>query len=134
MLGESAAVADKQSDDEVTVYRAMSDAMAGLGSKAPPLSVFAKGPSYARFVKLVPDIVEFVNDNFHPKTRIQRQSILQFLFKMLGDGARKNNIPLSARSMVNRLPYLVDYVDQQFPGYREARMLPMVLMQLRKAS
>ena len=133
MLGEEAAANAPQDDSPALVYRAMTEALRGMGTKLPPMQVFCRTPAYSQFVKTAPLVVEF-SDHFQPKTKTQRFAVVKMLCRLTAMRMREVAIPVSARTLAQQLSSVADYVDIQFPGYRQSNLLPIVMQQLRKAS
>lgn len=116
---------DDSPEDEDLVHRQIVQVLRDYGVlSTPPLK---KLPHYSQFKKGVVDLLEYVEAYFAPKKKIDKIKVVMILVKMLARQIKREEIPVSHRTISQALNRVGSIVELQFPGYRESGLLPMLI-------
>ena len=113
---------------ERDVYESICDALKLEGvSSLPPFTVFARTNTFASFRRGVILFLEYIEQYCKPKKRLERMKIIHVFLRMLVRRLRRDGVPLSSKTMASALLRVENIVEDQFPGYRESGLLPILL-------
>lgn len=123
------------SPEELELWDAINDSV-GLGRRArPPFSTFVTSYGKRRFAMCVALMDDLLDEALAPMTRRPvKHAVRLMLLKCLCDNIRARNLLVSATMLCNNFSILRAVVDQNFPGYIEAKLLHRVAPMAVKAA
>lgn len=121
---------------EALLHDAMAATLAEHGCKrVPPLNVVLKFPHAGEFRKAAAAVAEFTDLYLSPRTRLDKAKaaglLAVFAARSITAGAAYSRRPLSHRTLCQALARCEEVVDNAFPGYKAAGLLPMLLKRQR---
>lgn len=120
------------SDQLGLVYEAFSQILSSKGFRTIPWNRFQESRDLSAFTTKGEWLISYARKNFKPETRIQLSYTLILLTKLLTEWLEKINVPLSYRTLINNLDRIPSLVDESFPGYGKAGLLPAVVKNARR--
>lgn len=113
---------------EPLAYTVMADQLRYRGHASVPFQSFARSKVYPRFKAAVKELDQYVDHYFRPSSRADRLKVYHILFNLLLQWmVEQCGIPASYNSIVNAMTRIPSLVDVQFPGYREAGCLEVLM-------
>lgn len=125
LLGSDAA--PHADEDETFVFDQMRQALEEAGSPSMPFGVFAKQRPFPKFREGVPVFCRFVAKHFEPRSRVERTKVAGILMSMLVSRLRRMRLPVGFTTMAQQIAKVHQAVDDEFPGYRESKLLRWVV-------
>lgn len=126
---------NQTSNSEVhLVYDAMVGAIRIGGTLAPPPDLYQFKIKHKRHFKSLEDNAElleqYARTEFQANARVDRQRVYTLCFRLLKDRLKENSESIGVVSMLNNMGSIPSIIDDAFPGYDEAELLPFVLRQI----
>lgn len=127
LLG-SAAPAVEELPDEQTVFETVRKVLLARGDESIPVYGAArKAKHWGQFQSSVKRVTVYVDRYFRPKTKIERAKILHMIVTMAAKHLERKNVDVCWRTLRGELANVAAVVDNAFPGYRHAGILPLVV-------
>lgn len=95
--------------------------------RALPLSVLMNSAAGKPFRQGVPLFMGFIREYFAPARKVQTVRIVRVLLGCIAQDLTRRSAPVCPRTVCQSLARVASIVDQSFPGYREAGLLPFLL-------
>lgn len=108
-------------------YSVLAELLSSNGIRAAPFPMFARQPGYPAYRTALHILDIYITDNIKPRTLTERRKAHLILIRIVIRYLRDVGAPLSARSIVQCLDQIPTLVDQTFPGYLQAGLLPIIL-------
>ncbi len=123
--------AQELSEDAINMYSELLEALqerTGEKTKV-PLSFLRENnkSAFIRYVKVSPQIVEFLNNAAGKINDAEKQYLYKLAFNTLITMLQEGKIPLSVHSLIMNMHNIPTAMNKAFPGYASAGMLPLVL-------
>jgi uncharacterized membrane protein YecN with MAPEG domain len=75
-------------------------------------------------------VVDFIHTTFAPKDKATEYAVTLLLVQLLMEDMKKRNVLISLRTLVLNLGRVPVVFDDQYPGYREAGLVGVILKQM----
>lgn len=113
--------------DLALVHSVVSSVLASRGTRCPPLGVIVRQSYFPELRMGAQVLCEYVDKYVLPSTRGERAKALRVFIEMIVRGLPPRGIPVTVRTVCQSLTSVGAYVEQQFPGYLESGLLPVVV-------
>ena len=126
-LSGSGTAQDDSDHDSVLVYDVLERMMLTRGVRVPPLAVVRRGRAGRSLVQGSHRLVQLVRTDLAAKKPAQVRVGIELVLRLTARRMRRAGVPVSAESIAFNLGKCSEWVDLEFPGYRENGLLPVLL-------
>lgn len=131
LLGSSPPPTNRKHLDDGPVrelYHELVQVMAEGKLRMPPFPVFTKMTLYPIYREGAPIFLEYIDENFKGVKKTERMRLTRILLRAIIFHVRAiPSIPISPTTIIRRIGEVSPIIDRQFPGYREAGLLKLLL-------
>ncbi len=121
------------SSEHALVYDKVREVLKEYGIlSAPPFKTLKGLPFYASFNRGADEVLKYAATYFPDATRIERGKILSILVSSVARYVSRV-APVSPKSLCQALNSVGEAVEEDFPGYAENGLLPMIVARLNVA-
>ena len=113
--------------DAQHIHWLFTDKLKAEGKPCLPFFALTKAAHYSTFIDGVKMFYNFVDHFLKPANKTEREKAVQVLPRMLARRLERDGVPVSHSSLSSALQRVSSIVDDQFPGYRESGLLPMLI-------
>lgn len=128
--------AKDESSERFFVYKSLYDSIMRLGVKHPPPEFHQFKHLHKRHVTpfnaAADTLISFVAAAFTPKHKLERMKAYRLCFDVLRDQLRAEGESIGVVSLIGQMNLIPSLIDNAFPGYAEAGLLPHLLGKTRK--
>lgn len=121
----------KESADPEFVYGALHGLMGRLGHRPPPWEGFKRSPDAPTFRRHAEMLMAYVRERVRARRRPTQLRALDVLLRMLARRLKRDEVPVTLRTLVRNMGRIPAVAADAFPGYEEAGLLPTLVLKFR---
>ena len=115
------------------VYGVLVSILGDRGTSCPPPRVFQTMRAGAGFPAKAEVLLDYVRTFMLATKRVEQRAVVRLLVLVLIRRMTRDHVPVTLGTVVRNIPRIPAVTDEQFPGYREAGLLPALPRVLRRA-
>lgn len=119
--------------DEQLLFTAIAQQLDAKGQTW-SLGMLARNALYTQFQSRCLATTIYVDRFFQPKNRLERLKAFRLLTRVLLRFLENARVPITLKTVVQNLDKIPRLVDDEFPGYLESGVLPMLLQRQARIS
>lgn len=112
---------------EDDVFDVLHSFLRARGQSCPPIGTAKRTRSWRQFKAGAAAVEEWMCDHVKARVPLKKRRALDIAFRVTARALEKQEIPVTFGTMSQALDRTPALVDVQFPGYREAGLLPVLL-------